>query len=78
MRRIVIPLLAAAALCGCVSLRAELPAGVVRQLARDDGVELGAVCAHQGQSFSEGASVCMAARRMTCDPSERWVQDGGC
>ena len=78
MRFVVISLLALAPLSGCVSLRADLPSEMVRHIAREDGVELGAICSHEGRHFSEGAVVCMATRRMTCDPSERWVPDGSC
>jgi hypothetical protein len=78
MRIVAISLLGLATLSGCLSLHADLPDEMVRHIARKDGVELGAICSHEGQSFSEGAIVCMAKRRMTCDPSERWVQDGTC
>ena len=78
MRVLAISLLALATFSGCLAIHANLPEEMVRHLAREDGVELGAICSHNGKSFSEGAVVCMANRRMTCDPSERWVQDGNC
>ncbi len=79
MRIVAISLLALTTLSGCLSLHANLPEEVVRRhIAREAGVELGAICSQAGQSFSEGAIVCMAQQRMTCDPSGRWVQDGAC
>ena len=78
MRNILISLLTLVALTGCISLHAELPEEMVRHIAREDGVDLGAICSHNGQSFSEGATLCMANRRMTCDRAERWVHDGTC
>ncbi len=78
MRIVAISLLALATLSGCMSLHADLPEELVRHIAREDGVELGAICSHEGQSFSEGAIVCMAKRRMTCDPTGRWVGDDTC
>ncbi len=76
MRIVAISSLALATLGGCVTLHADLPEEMVRQMAREDGV--GATCSQDGKSFSEGAIVCMAEQRMTCDPTGRWVQDGSC
>ncbi len=79
MRIVAISLLALTTLSGCLSLHANLPEEVVRRhMAREDGLDWGATCSQQGQSFSEGAIVCMAKRRMTCDSTGRWVQDGAC
>ena len=79
MRIVSISLLALATLTGCVSLHADVPDEVVRRhLAHEEGIELAALCSHEGRSFSEGAAACMAARRMTCDPTGRWVPDGDC
>ena len=79
MRIVAISLLALATLSGCLSLHADLPEEVVRRhIAREDGVDLGAICSNEGRSFSEGAVACMAKQRMTCDPTGRWVQDGAC
>ena len=78
MRIVAISLLALTTLSGCLSLHADLPPEMVRHIARKDGVELSAICSHDGRSFSEGAIVCMAERRMTCDPSGRWAQDDTC
>ncbi len=78
MRIVAISLLALATLSGCISLHADLPEELVRHMAREDGVELGAICSQEGQTFSEGAIVCMAKRSMTCNPTGRWVQDGDC
>ncbi len=78
MRTVAISLLALATLSGCVSLHAELPEELVRHIAREDGVKLSAICSHEGRSFSEGAIVCMAKRRMSCNPTGRWVQDDTC
>lgn len=78
MRIVTISLLAVATLSGCFTLHAELPEEVVRHIAREDGADLGATCSQRGRSFSEGAIVCMAERRMTCDPTGRWVRDGDC
>ena len=67
------------ALGGCMSLHAHVPEDALRRhLAREDGVEIGALCSHEGRAFSEGARLCMAQRRMTCDPTARWVEDGAC
>ena len=78
MRIVAISLLALATLSGCISLHADLPEELVRHMAREDGVELSAICSHEGRNFSEGAIVCMTDRRMTCDPTGRWMQDGDC
>ena len=78
MRIFAISLFALASLTGCIAVHAHLPEDMVRHMAREDGVEVAAVCSHNGQGFSEGASVCMEKRRMTCDRTERWVQDGAC
>ncbi len=79
MRITAISLLALATQSGCVALHAEVPEEVVRHhIAREEGIELAAVCSHEGRSFSEGAIACMAERRMTCDPTGRWVSDGSC
>ena len=78
MRIVAISVLGLATLSGCLSLHADLPEDMVRHMARKDGIELRAICSHEGRSFSEGASVCMAKRRMNCDASGRWVQDDTC
>jgi hypothetical protein len=79
MRIVTISLLMVATLSGCVALHANIPEEVVRRhIAREDGVDLGAICSHEGKSFSEGAIACMAERSMTCDPTGRWVKDGAC
>ena len=78
MRIVAISILALTAFSGCLTLHADLPEEMVRHIASEDGVELSAICSHEGRSFSEGAIVCMAARRMTCDPTGRWVQDDTC
>lgn len=79
MRLVAIPLLALTTLTGCMSLHAKIPEDVVRRhMAHEHGVELAAICSHEGRSFSEGAAACMAGQRMTCDPSGRWVAAGDC
>ena len=78
MRIIAISTLALAPLSGCLSLHADLPREMVAHIAREDGVDLGAICSNDGRSFSEGAVVCMAKRSMVCDPTGRWVQDDAC
>ena len=79
MRIVAISLLALTTLSGCLSLHANVSEEVIRRhMAREDGVELGAICSQEGQTFSEGAIVCMAKRTMTCNPTGRWVQDGDC
>ena len=78
MRIVAISFLALFTLSGCLTVQAELPEDMVRHIAREDGVELGAICSHEGRSFSEGANVCMTGRRMVCDENGRWEQDGDC
>ena len=79
MRIFALSLFALAALSGCMTLHANVPEEVVRQhVARKEGIELAAICSHEGRSFSEGAIACMAERRMTCDPTGRWTPDGSC
>ena len=63
---------------GCMRIRAQVPEDVVRGYARRDGVELPALCTRGGETFSEGAVVCMDEHRMVCDAAGRWVVDGGC
>lgn len=64
---------------GCFSVRADVPADAVRQhMAREEGIELGAICSHEGQAFSEGAAVCMAGQRMACGATARWTPAGDC
>ncbi len=63
---------------GCVSVQAQLPENLVRQLARQDGVEISGVCSFSGQSYSEGAIACMEGQRLTCDAEGRWVAGGDC
>ncbi len=78
MRIVAISILALITLSGCVSLHADLPEEMVRHMAREEGVDLGATCSQAGQSFSEGAIVCMAGQRLSCDPTGRWTKDGTC
>lgn len=79
MRIVAISILALTALSGCLSLHANVPGDVIRRhMAHEEGVELGAICSHEGQSFSEGAIVCMADRRMTCDSKGRWEKGDAC
>ena len=81
MRNVAISLLTLALvpLGGCMTLHADLPEEAVRHhMAVEEGIELAAICSHRGESFSEGANVCMTERRMTCDASGRWEQDGAC
>ncbi len=78
MRIVAISFLALTTLSGCMTVHADLPEEMVRHIARRDGVELSAICSHEGRSFSEGAVACMAKQRMTCDPTGRWVQAGAC
>ena len=82
MRIVAISILALSLLplAGCMTLHADVPPEVIRQhMAAEQGIELAAVCSYEGKDFSEGASTCMAERRMSCDPSGRWVQqDDGC
>ncbi len=78
MRIVAISVLALAAFTGCITLHAEVPEEMVRHIAREDGVELGAICSHEGRKFSEGSVVCMSKRQMICDPHERWAQGDAC
>jgi hypothetical protein len=78
MRIAAITFLALFMLSGCMSIHANVPDDMVRHIAREDGVDIGATCSHGGESFSEGAISCMAGQRMSCDPTGRWVQDGSC
>ena len=79
MRFVPIALLVALPLLGgCVSVQAQLPENLVRQMARHDGVEIVGVCSLGGQSYSEGALACMEGQRMTCDPEGRWIAGDGC
>ena len=78
MRLAAISILTLTFLTGCVSVNAHLPEDMVRHMARQDGVDIGAVCSHDGKSYSEGAGTCMAGRHMTCDPTGRWARDGEC
>jgi len=55
MRIVAISILALVTLSGCMTVHAYLPDEMVRHIARKDGVELGAICSHEGRSFSEGA-----------------------
>lgn len=77
-----IPMFALAAVLtwsGCLTLQAHVPEDVVRQhVAREEGITLPAVCAHDGLRFSEGALVCMEGRRMSCDAAGRWAEQEGC
>jgi hypothetical protein len=79
MRIAAISILTLASLTGCMSLHADLPEEVIRQhVAREEGLELAALCSLDGRSFSEGAVACMAGQRMTCDASGRWVGEEAC
>ena len=79
MRHLAISLLTLVPLTGCMSLHADLPEDAVRHhMAREDGIQLAAICLHDGQNSSEGAIACMAGRRMSCGPTGRWVPDGNC
>jgi hypothetical protein len=79
MRIVAISLLALTAFSGCLTLRADIPEEVVRQhVAREEGIDLAAICSHEGRSFSEGAIACMAEQRMACGPTGRWTRDGDC
>ena len=73
MRFVLIPLLAVVATSGCMTLHAKDPEDAVRQMAREDGVDVAALCSHDGRGFSEGAIVSMEGRRMTCNETGRWV-----
>ena len=79
MRIATISLLGLVTLTGCMTLHADVPAEVVRyHMVHEEGFDIGAICSHEGRTFSEGAIACMAAQRMTCDPTGRWTQDGSC
>ena len=65
-------------LCGCMSVHAQIPEDMVRHYARKEGADVGAICSHGGQSYSEGAIVCMGDRLMVCDPVGRWASESGC
>jgi hypothetical protein len=79
MRTIAISLFSLTTLSGCLALHANIPEDVVRRhVAREEGIELGAICSYEGRSSSEGAVACMAKQRMTCDGSGRWVPGGAC
>ena len=80
MRIFAISLLALAPLTGCVALHANIPEDVVRRhVAREDGIELAAICSLDGRQFSEGAIACVTTRLMACDSAGRWItQDGVC
>jgi hypothetical protein len=79
MRIVAISLFALSSLSGCLALHANVPEEAVRlHMVHEKGIDLGAICSHEGRSFSEGAVACMAGRRMTCDPTGRWAQDGAC
>lgn len=76
---VAISLLALATLTGCLSLHADVPEAVIRHhIAHEEGIDLGAICSHEGKTYSEGAITCMAAQRMVCDPTGRWAQNGDC
>ena len=79
MRIVAISLLVLAPLTGCLTLHANVPEDAVRRhIAKEEGIELAAICSREGKSYSEGAVACMAEQRMTCDPAGRWVKDGTC
>ena len=79
MRVIAISLLSVTILSGCVSLHADVPEEAIRHhLAHEEGIELASTCSYEGKRFSEGAIACMAERSMTCAPTGRWLQNGGC
>ncbi len=64
---------------GCMTLHANLPEDAVRaHVAKEQDIELAAVCAYQGQRFTEGAIACMSEQRMSCGPAGRWVEEGDC
>jgi hypothetical protein len=67
-----------ASLAGCMTVQAKVPEDAVRQMARKDGADLAAICSHDGRSFSEGAILCMAGQRMSCDDAGRWIEQGAC
>ncbi len=71
--------LALLGLGGCMTLKADVPPDAVRRhMAEEKGVEIGAICSHADQAYSEGARICMTGRRMVCDPTARWIADGEC
>ena len=80
MRNLAVSLLASTTLLtGCFSVHAAIPEDVVRRhAAREDGIEVGAICSHGGLTYSEGAIACMAEQRMTCDATGRWTETGKC
>ena len=79
MRIVAIPLLALTTLTGCMTVRANIPEEAVRwHLAKEEGIQLAAMCTYAGENYSQGGSVCMTNRRMVCNAEERWVQDGDC
>ena len=79
MRIVALLLFSLVPLAGCFTLRADVPQEVVRQhIAREEGLELAALCSYEGHDFSEGARVCMTQQQMTCSPDGRWVSGGGC
>ena len=79
MRTCILAPLALATLTGCFSLHAEVPEEVVRHhIAREEGIELSAICSHEDRHYSEGAITCMAGERMTCDAHGRWIPRGEC
>lgn len=79
MRTFALSMFALVPLSGCLTLHADLPEDAVRlHMAQEEGLELSAVCSHDGKRFSEGAVACMAGGRMSCDPAGRWVRDGDC
>ena len=78
MRFILFFVLALIPLTACFSLQAQIPEEMVRQMARKDGVDLGAICSFNGKSYSEGAIACMETERMVCSEGDRWVRDGTC
>lgn len=79
MRFVLASLLALVTLTGCMTLHADVPESVVRHhIAKEEGIEIAAVCSHAGQSYSEGALACMAEQRMRCDTNGRWIDAGAC
>lgn len=71
-------LVAPLAATGCMTLHAQLPEDAVRHhMAREEGLDLPALCTLDGRNFSEGALVCTAGHRMTCEAPGRWVEAEG-
>jgi hypothetical protein len=71
--------LALTPLSGCMTLHADVPEEVIRRhVSQEEGIDLSAICSHEGKTYSEGAIACMAKQRMTCDPGGRWVKNGDC